>query len=167
MDGAPETLAARYINLGVEYYEKGQIQNAIVAFADAMSMSKHISEYDNDPKRDDSSFFDPSGPFQPQFGKCEKIMVAANDISVFLNPIKVPGKLPGTKLCKTLTLITMFNLAICNHRNAIARDMDRIALRKALQLYELSYAIQMQEGIDMSKYRKTLTLVYVATTIDE
>ena len=143
-------MASRYINLGVEYYEKGRIQEAIVAFADALSMSKHIVEYDNDPKRDDASLYDPSGPFQPQFGKCEKFIAASNEISIFLNPIKVPTKLPGTKLCKTLSLIIMFNLAICNHRNAIVKNMDRIVLRKALQLYELAYAIQMHEGIDMT-----------------
>ena len=148
MDGAPEILAARYINLGVAYYEKGRIQEAVVAFADALSMSKHIVEYDNDPKRE--NVYDLDGPFQPEFGKSEKIVSTPNDMSIFLNPIRVPGMLPGSKVCKTLSLITMFNLAICNHRNAIMNNMDRHMLRKALQLYELAYAIQMQEGIDMT-----------------
>lgn len=150
MAGTPEILASRYINLGVAYYERGQTQEAIMAFSDALSMSKFIIEYDDDPKYYDDDLYDLYGPFQPQFGKCEKIIPAANDISIFLNPIKVPPKLPGTKLRSTLLLITMFNLAICNHRDAIIRNMDRIKLRKALQLYELAYAIQMQESIDMT-----------------
>lgn len=150
MEGTPEILAARYINLGVAYYEKGQVQEAVVAFADALSMSKHVIEYDNDPKRDNDDIYDLAGPFEPEFGKSEKILSTANDISIFLNPIKVPGKLPGAKISKTLSLITLFNLAICNHRNAIQNNMDRALLRKALQLYELAYAIQMQEGIDMT-----------------
>jgi tetratricopeptide (TPR) repeat protein len=150
MDGAPEILAARYINLGVAYYEKGRIQEAVVAFADALSMSKHVVEYDNDPKRENDDIYDLDCPFQPEFGKSEKIMSTPNDLSIFLNPIRVPGMLPGSKVCKTLSLIAMFNLAICNHRNAIVNNMDRRMLRKALQLYELAYAIQMQEGIDMT-----------------
>ena len=37
-----------------------------------------------------------------------------------------------------------------DHEHAIMNNMDRSMLRKALQLYELAYAIQMQEGIDMT-----------------
>ncbi len=150
MEGTPEILASRYNNLGVAYFEKGQVQEAIIAFSDALSMSKHIIEYGVDPKWMNTDLYDISGPFQPQFGKCHKIVPTTNEISIFLNPIKIPTKLPGTKLRSTLSLIVVFNLAICNHRDAIMKNMDRIELRKALQLYELAYAIQMQEGIDMT-----------------
>jgi hypothetical protein len=123
----------------------------MVAFAEALMMSKRIAEFDGDIQMAaNASMYDPSGPFRPQFGRNEKVMPSACDIFIFLNPIKVPATLPATKLRKTLSLITMFNLAICNHRNAIINNMDRIALRKALQLYELAYAIQMQEEIDMT-----------------
>lgn len=148
MEGAPEVLATRYMRLGVTLYEKGQVLEATIVFADALSMCKHIVEYDNDPKRRINQV-DQSGPFQPQFGKCEKVGTT-NDILIFLNPISVNDKLPKSKLRTTLSLIATFNLAICHHRTAIMNNMDRISLRKALQLYELAYAIQMQEGIDMT-----------------
>ena len=80
----------------------------------------------------------------------DKWMTSSNDLVIFLNPIKVEGKLPKNKLRKSLSLIALFNLAICNHRNGILRNMDRTFLQKALQMYELAYAIQMQEGIDMT-----------------
>jgi tetratricopeptide (TPR) repeat protein len=151
MEKSPEILTAQYVNLGVEYYENGRVQDAMVAFAEALLMSKRIVEFDGDMHMTANvSLYDPSGPFRPQFGRSEKLMPSACDIFIFLNPIKVPGTLPATKLRKTLSLITMFNLAICNHRNAIINNMDRMALRKALQLYELAYAIQMQEEIDMT-----------------
>lgn len=149
----PEILSANLINLGVQYYENGHLDRAIIAFADALAMSKRIIERGQDqtplPWIDDP-LYDPNGPFQPQFGRCEKVMPSTNDLFIFLNPIKVPERLPAVKLCKTLSLITIFNLAICNHRSAIIKNMDKTLLRKALQLYELAYAIQMQEAIDMT-----------------
>ena len=166
MDQSADILATKFINEGVEYYEHARLEDAISAFADALTISKHIV---NDMCRDDcgssssqssSCCFDPNGPFQPQFGKCEKVMPGAHDLFLFLNPIKVPTRLPTRKLSKTLSLITMFNLAICYHRSAIEMfqttnqksngSMERSYLRKALQLYELAYAIQMQEAIDMT-----------------
>lgn len=147
MNHSPEFLASKYINLGVQYYENGRVEDAIVAFADALAMSKQIMQCDDD---ENISLYDPNGPFQPHFGRSDKVIPATNDLFIFLNPIKVPAKLPQTKLCKTLSLITMFNLAICNHRNAILNNMNKTLLRKALQLYELAYAIQMQEGVDMT-----------------
>jgi hypothetical protein len=123
------------------------LEDAIEAFADALAMSKHIKQ---DEDEEDTSMYDTNGPFQPHFGRSEKVMPSTHDLFIFLNPIKVPEELPQTKICKTLSLITMFNLAICNHRNAIMNNMNKPLLRKALQLYELAYAIQMQEGIDMT-----------------
>lgn len=151
MEGTPERITTTFINLGVSFFEKGHVDKAALAFSDALSMSKHVADSHDDIMSDDNdSSDDQSGPFEPQFGKCEKIMPTANDISIFLNPIKIPMKLPKRKLRSTLSLIAVFNLAICNHKDAILRQMDRIKLRKALQLYELAYAIQMQEGIDMT-----------------
>ena len=147
MDESPEILASKYINLGVQCYETGRLEDATVAFAEALAMSKHIIEFDDD---EDVAMYDPNGPFQPEFGASEKVVPGTDDIFIFLNPIKITGELPQTKLCKTLSLITMFDLAICNHRLAIMNNMNKPMLRKALQLYELAYAIQMQESIDMT-----------------
>jgi tetratricopeptide (TPR) repeat protein len=145
---APEVLATRSINLGVELYELGHLQEAVVAFADAMALAKHVVQWDDESENDD--LYDVNGPFQPQFGRNELMAPHSNDLFIFLNPIKICGSLPITKLRKTLSLISMFNLAICHHQCAILRNMDRDQLRKALHLYELAYAIQMQEGIDMT-----------------
>jgi tetratricopeptide (TPR) repeat protein len=146
MEQSPVSLASEYINLGVEYYENGQLENAIVAFADALATSKQIVNYEDE----DTPMYDPQGPFEPRFGRSQKFMPATSDLFIFLNPIKVPERLPTMKIDKTLSLITIFNLAICNHRSAIMNNMNKKSLRKALQLYELAYAIQMQEGIDMT-----------------
>lgn len=143
-------LAARYINHGAECYEKARIQEAAAAFADALTMSKHIIDSDQEYTSHSDHVFDQQGPFHPEFGNSERFLPATNDVSIFLNPIRVPEKLPNTKVSKTFTLIAMFNLAICNHRTAMIRNMDSSYLQTALQLYELAYAIQMQEGIDMT-----------------
>ena len=146
---SPETIAAHLINIGVAYYEDGQYEEAIVAFTEALTSSKKVLLFEN--ANDCSDTIESlASPFQPYFGKSEKILSGASDLFIFLNPIKVLNKLPTTKRYKTLSLITMFNLAICHHRSAIKNSMDKTALRKALQLYELAYAIQMQEGIDMT-----------------
>jgi tetratricopeptide (TPR) repeat protein len=147
MHESPDLLASKFINKGVEFYENGCLEDAIGAFADALAISKHIMRINEEMS---ASMYDPNGPFQPQFGKCEKVMPPTNGLFLFLNPIKLPTRLPTNKLSKTLSLITMFNLAICYHRSAIVNNMDRPYLRKALQLYELAYAVQMQEAIDMT-----------------
>jgi hypothetical protein len=141
-------MAIRSINLGVEFYENGHLQQAIVAFADALSLTRHIEFwYDEDDCLEDDEMT-ALPPFQPQFAK--SATTSANGLFIFLNPIKVEGKLPKTKLRKSLSLIALFNLAICNHRNGIQHNMEPTFLRDALHMYELAYAIQMQEGIDMT-----------------
>ena len=155
MEDNSEVLATRYVNLGVAYYEKGQIQEAIVAFTDALSMARLI--VDETPGDDflacvldEANLYASNGPFVPQFGQCEKIKFPSSEISLFLNPIKIKDKLPRRRISKTLSLVSLFNLAICNHRKAIARQLDRSLLIRTLQLYEMAYSIQMREGIDMT-----------------
>jgi tetratricopeptide (TPR) repeat protein len=151
MEDNSEVLATRYVNLGVAYYEKGQIQEAIVAFTDALSMARHIVEAPGDDLAYvETNLYAPIGPFAPQFGQCEKIKFPSSEISLFLNPIKIKDKLPRRRISKTLSLVSLFNLAICNHRKAIARQLDRSLLIRTLQLYEMAYSIQMREGIDMT-----------------
>lgn len=147
---APEVLATKSINVGVELYELGHLDEAVVAFADAMALSKLVFQQQDEINMEHNDFYDFEGPFHPQFGKNELMAPHNSGLFIFLNPIKIPGSLPKTKLRKTLSLISMFNLAICNHQSAILRNTDKLQLRKALQLYELAYAIQMQEGIDMT-----------------
>lgn len=147
-----ETFATKSINLGVELYESGHLQQAVVAFADALALTKQIEYWDEIEEhfmenRDESAYLP---PFQPQFGRSENWVTSTNDLFIFLNPIRIEGQLPKTKLRKSLSLISLFNLAICNHRSGISHNMDPGLLRKALQMYELAYAIQMQEGIDMT-----------------
>jgi tetratricopeptide (TPR) repeat protein len=145
---SPELLATKSINLGVELYELGHLDEAVLAFADAMALTKHLIHWEDESEQEE--YYDLDGPFQPQFGRNEMMAPHSNGLFIFLNPIKIPGPLPTTKLRKTLSLISMFNLAICNHQCAILRNLDKVQLRKALHLYELAYAIQMQEGIDMT-----------------
>lgn len=145
-----ETFATKSINLGVELYENGRLQQAVVAFADALSLSKQIEYWDDELEEFyfmESTF---SPPFQPHFGKCENFVTSTNDLCIFLNPIKIEGQLPQIKVRKSISLIALFNLAVCNHRSGILHNMDTGLLRKALQMYEMAYAIQMQEGIDMT-----------------
>ncbi|KAL3923970.1 MAG: hypothetical protein SGILL_001331 [Bacillariaceae sp.] len=148
---SPDCMAIRSINLGVDLYENGHLQQAIVAFADALTLTKHM-EYWYDEEQDvmDEDEATALPPFQPHFGSSEKWVASTSDLFIFLNPIRVEGKLPRNKLRKSLSLIALFNLAICNHRSGIVHNMDTGCLRKALQMYELAYAIQMQEGIDMT-----------------
>ena len=161
----PEIVASRHINTGVTHFECGNIELAVAAFADALSTSRQLLPAEGDHnlaenhlmmEDDDDDAENDDGPFQPQFGRSEmvKSTTATSDICIFLNPIKIPtnGSLsvPSKKVHKTLSLITMFNLAICHHRNAIENNMDKTYLRKALQLYELAYSIQVQGGIDMT-----------------
>lgn len=130
-------------------YENGFLQEAVVAFADALSLTKHMEFwYDEEDFMYDDE--ETALPFQPHFGKSDKWITSSNELNIFLNPIKVEGKLPKKKLRKSLSLIALFNLAICNHRSGILLNMDPALLQKALQMYELAYAIQMQEGIDMT-----------------
>lgn len=147
MNPSPEALATQYINLGVSHFECGQVDEAVDAFAAALATSKQLLRYDEDEA--ENMLLD-DGPFQPLFGKSDLVVAGPAGLSIFLNPIKLPDKLPSTKVYKTLSLITMFNLAICHHRNAIQNNMNRAYLRKALQLYELAYSIQVQGGIDMT-----------------
>ena len=138
------------INLGCDLYENGRVQEAMMVFAEALALTKHL-EYWYD---EDDFMYDEEDaalpPFQPHFGKSDECITSSNELFIFLNPIKVQGKLPKNKLRKSLSLIALFNLAICNHRNGILHNMDRVCLQKALQMYELAYAIQMQNGIDMT-----------------
>jgi tetratricopeptide (TPR) repeat protein len=143
-----ELYATKSINLGVELYENGHLQEAVVAFADALAVTKHIEYWDEIESDGDSSTNFP--PFQPSFGKTERWVTSTNDLFIFLNPIRLPQELPKTKRRKSLSLISLFNLAICSHRSGILHNMDTGLLRKALQMYELAYAIQMEEGIDMT-----------------
>jgi tetratricopeptide (TPR) repeat protein len=148
-------LATNSINLGVEMYEAGHFQEAVVAFADALAITKQMEYWDDDMEddgddNDDCVASQPAEPFQPQFGRNETCHTSASDLSIFLNPIKIVSPLPQIRVRKTLCLIALFNLAICNHHSAIQRNMEHSQLRKALQFYELAYAIQMQEGIDMT-----------------
>jgi hypothetical protein len=149
---SPDVIATQSINLGVELYENGRLQEAVVAFADALALTKNVQFWGDDMEDDnDACGSNNDGPFQPHFGKTEKWVTTTSDsLSIFLNPIKILGELPKHKLRKSFSLICMFNLAICHHRSAIARNMDVNSLRKALQMYEIAYAIQMQEGIDMT-----------------
>ena len=147
MNESPEFLASKYINLGVEYYENGQLEQATVAFANALSTTKRIVEYDDE---ECTRMDNPIGPFQPHFVTSKTAMPSTNDLFLFLHPMKIQAEFPQAKLCKTLSFITMFNLAICNHRNAILNNMNKSTLLIALQLYELAYAIQMKEGIDLT-----------------
>jgi len=149
-DPSCEFLASQTINRGVAYYESGDLQGAVVAFADALALSKHFEYEDDQIEEDKYGDYDASGPFQPHFGKSEKWVASTCDLFIFLNPIRIVECLPKTKIRKSLSLIALFNLAICHHRSAILRNMDKTQLRKALQMYELAYAIQMQEGIDMT-----------------
>ena len=146
-----DCLAITNINLGCDLFENGRVQEAMMAFAEALALTKHLEFwYDEDDLMctDDDETALP--PFQPHFGKSDQSITSSNDLFIFLNPIKVQGKLPKNKLRKSLSLIALFNLAICNHRNGILRNMNRACLQKALQMYELAYAIQMQNGIDMT-----------------
>ncbi|KAG7364571.1 hypothetical protein IV203_037773 [Nitzschia inconspicua] len=143
-----ESFATKSINLGVDLYENGYLQQAIVAFADAFTLTNQIEYWDEIEDNFVESTYSP--PFQPQFGRSDKWETPTNDLFIFLNPIKIEGQLPKTKMRKSLTLIALFNLAICNHRSGILNNMDAGLLRKALQMYEMAYAIQMQEGIDMT-----------------
>jgi tetratricopeptide (TPR) repeat protein len=146
-----EAYATKSINLGVELYENGHLQQAVVAFADAFAITKRIEYWDeveNNFMQGQEAAIVP--PFQPHFGKSEKWVTSTNDLFIFLNPIRIEEQLPQTKLRKSLSLIALFNLAICNHRSGILHNMDVGLLRKALQMYEMAYAIQMQEGIDMT-----------------
>jgi tetratricopeptide (TPR) repeat protein len=143
-----EFFATKSINLGVELYENGHLQQAVVAFADALALTEHIEYWDEIEDLGDESNVFP--PFQPLFGKTEKWVTTTNDLFIFLNPIRLSQELPKTKRRKSLSLIALFNLAICSHRHGILHNMDTGLLRKALQMYELAYAIQMQEGIDMT-----------------
>ena len=154
---SPEVIASQYINSGVSHFECGNIEHAVAAFAEALSTSRRLlpTEQDSHDAAENIILDGPEtdeGPFQPQFGRSEMVKSAATDICIFLNPIKIPDglSLPSKKVHKTLSLITMFNLAICHHRNAIENNMDKMYLRKALQLYELAYSIQVQGGIDMT-----------------
>ena len=151
---SPDVIATQSINLGVQLYETGRLQEAVVAFADALALTKNPMFWSDEMEEDTDDACGSSnndGPFQPHFGKAEKWVTTTSDsLSIFLNPIKILGALPKNKLRKSLSLICMFNLAICHHRSAIARNMDVNSLRKALQMYEIAYAIQMQEGIDMT-----------------
>jgi hypothetical protein len=154
MSKSIESLAIHYINVGVSHYENGDIENAAIVFAEALATSEHLAQFENIccEESDENTMLEDeiAGPFQPEFGTCEKLTLGCSDIFIFLNPIKVPNMLPATRIHKILTMITMFNLAVCHHRNAIINNMDITSLRKALQLYELTYAIQMQEGIDVT-----------------
>jgi tetratricopeptide (TPR) repeat protein len=143
-----EIFATKSINLGVELYENGNLQQAVAAFADALALTKQIQYWDEIEDHGDESSILP--PFQPHFGKTEKWVTSTNDLFIFLNPIRLAEELPKTKRRKSLSLIALFNLAICSHRSGILHSMDTGLLRKALQMYELAYAIQMQEGIDMT-----------------
>jgi tetratricopeptide (TPR) repeat protein len=149
-DCSPESVATMSINLGVELYENGHFQQAIAAFSDALALTKYIQYWSDEggDGGDESAF---QAPFQPLFGKSGKwVMIPTSDLFLFLNPIRIQGKFPRTKMRKALSLIALFNLAICNHHNGLLHNMDTVLLRKALQMYELAYAIQMQEGIDMT-----------------
>jgi tetratricopeptide (TPR) repeat protein len=153
MSKSIESLTIHYINAGVSHYQNGDFENAAIVFVEALATSKHLVQFENigEESNDENMLKDErTGPFQPEFGTCEKLTSESSDIFIFLNPIKVPNMLPATRLHKILTLITMFNLAVCHHRSAIINHMDIISLRKALQLYELAYGIQIQEGIDMT-----------------
>lgn len=171
----PHFLAAQKINLGVDLYEHGQLDQAMIAFAEVLAVTKHVGvqwdggeddeendegDQDGNEKMSDATQEVVLGPFQPEFGKspCEP---TESDLLIFLNPIKIPyDKMPPTKLRKTLSLIAMFNMAIGHHRRAVlastTTDNDNSVivelehLHKALSLYELAYAVQMQECIDMT-----------------
>eukprot|EP00934_Nitzschia_sp_Nitz4_P006010 Nitzschia sp. Nitz4//scaffold114_size70088//49341//49994//NITZ4_005983-RA/size70088-processed-gene-0.24-mRNA-1//1//CDS//3329533441//6000//frame0 len=147
MEKSTELLVAKCITLGVKMYERGQIQDAATAFADALSMARHILEKEDGI---DTVECRPKGPFEPKFCKGVQTPLATNGLSVFLNPIASPEDLPQARLRTTLSLIATFNLAICHHRMAADSQLNEGTLRKALRLYELAYAIQMHEGIDMS-----------------
>jgi hypothetical protein len=153
MNNSPEEdTAAQLINLGVAHYEFENFDEAIIAFSEALTISKKVLELVGEEDTVENMFADDSAatPFQPQFGRSEMELSGNSDLFIFLNPIMVTTRLPRTKLYKTLTLITMFNLAICHHRNAIKNNMNEVSLRIALQLYELAYAIQMHNVIDMT-----------------
>lgn len=150
MDNASVILATRYINLGVAYYEKGLTQEAIIAFADSLQMARNIVDDANASKPAMADCYHCHGPFVPQFSQSERRKFPSSDISVFLNPIRIPDKLPCRRISKILSLISLFNLAICNHRNAITQDLDRSLLIKSLQLYQLAYSLQMQDAIDLT-----------------
>ena len=145
-----DCMAVANINLGCDLYEHGRVQEAMMAFAEALALTKHLEFWYDEEEfmYDDEDSALP--PFQPHFGKSDESITSSNELFIFLNPIKVQGKLPKNKLRKSLSLIALFNLAICNHRNGILHNMDRACLQKALQMYELAYAIQMQNGIDMT-----------------
>jgi hypothetical protein len=148
-----ESLVIFYINVGVAHYEDGDIENALIVFTEALATAKHLVQFENiGEESDDIMLKDEivTRPFQPEFGTCEKLTLGCSDILLFLFPIKVPNMLEATRLHKILILITLFNLAVCHHRSAIINNMDRISLGKALQLYELAYAMQMQEDIGMT-----------------
>jgi hypothetical protein len=152
MSKSIESLAIHYINVGVSHYENGDIENAVIVFAEALATSKQLVQFENIGVESDENMLkdEITGTFQPEFGPCVKLTSRCSGIFIFLNPIKLPNMLPGTRLHKVLTLIAMFNLAVCHHRNAIINNMDIVSLQKALRLYELAYAIQMQEGIDVT-----------------
>jgi hypothetical protein len=145
-----ESIVIHCINVGVAHYEDGDIENALIVFAVALATAKHLLHAEKIGEESDENILkdEITMPFQPEFGTCENLTSGCSDILLFLFPIKVPNMLPATRLHKILTLITLFNLAVCHHRSAMINNMDRISLRKALQLYELAYAIQIQEGID-------------------
>jgi len=145
-----EIVATAYLNIGVGLYEKGQIEEAIVAFANALSMARCLIE-DNDCSISQwSNLYLYGKAFRPQFGRCHIQTFASSDIALFLNPIKVTQGLPVILMPKMLCLISHFNLAICHHRNAIVKDMDIGLLIKSLQLYEMAYSFQIQERIAMT-----------------
>jgi tetratricopeptide (TPR) repeat protein len=152
MSKSIESLAIYRINAGVSHYESGDIESAVIVFTEVLATFKHLVQFENigEESEENRQNNDRTGPyFQPEFGTCEKLTSGCSDILIFLNPMKVPNMLPATRLHKILTLITMFNLAVCYHRSAIINNkIDVISLQKALQLYELAYAIQVQEGID-------------------
>jgi tetratricopeptide (TPR) repeat protein len=160
MSAAAEAFLIKTINEGVCRFEAGDFEGATLAFSRALTISRRefqLHQYKQSKfcgsqqgGHDDDSD-EQSIPFQPDFARCEKITVpGVSDVFVFLNPMKVPlHKTPNFKI-HHLTLISLFNLAICHHRYAIAHNMDRESLRRALKLYESTYTIQMTEGIDMT-----------------
>ena len=147
MDRAAETLTVRYINLGCAKYARNEMKQATMAFSDALAMAEHIQDSEDDMKRPQH---DSLGPFEPQFERHCFLKSLDSDFALFLYPISLQASVPCSKVKKTLLLIVLFNLAICNHRKAIESGKEGKRLRKALKLYELAYAIQMQEAIDMT-----------------
>ena len=146
-------LASHFINLGVSYYEEGKYEAALGLFVEALSVSKSALRFESFDGCSSSSLIDDMKvPLQPEIRGNHMFSIDDSNIMIFLNPMSVPPikNLPRGRPYNLLTMITVYNMAICHHREAIRRNMDRHSLRKALQYYELAYSIQVNERIDMT-----------------